>query len=307
MRPAIGAWMRERFPLRNTVFFAVFHATALLVARAASVDGPVTVGWRDLAAFPAVWCSFLMLRVFDEHKDFDADAIAHPNRVLQRGLISLHDLRNVGAIAIAVQVGTSMWIDGGIGTVTAWWSVALLWSVLMAREFFVRRWLRRHLIVYALTHIVVMVFLAMWIGTMGSTRAASTLAPWVFAGVSVLAGLTFEIARKIRAPEEEHPLADSYTQALGVPAASRLLAALIVTTAISALWLTVILTGHLGSVAMAALASVVVMAAAALARFRTRPTPRDAKRSEAAVGIAALVTHAVIIGALLTEHGVRLP
>jgi 4-hydroxybenzoate polyprenyltransferase len=299
--------MQERFPLRNAVFFAVFQATALLVARAAGADGPVTVEWRDLAAFPAVWCFFLMLRVFDEHKDFDADSVAHPNRVLQRGLVTLRDLRVVGAVAITVQVGTSWWFDGGIGPVTAWWSGAFLWSILMAREFFVRAWLRRHLIVYALTHIVVMVFLAMWIGTMGSPRAASTVAPWVFAGVSVLAGLAFEVARKIRAPEQEHPLADSYTQALGVPVASRLLAALTVATAISALWLTVLLTGRLGTVALVALASVVVLAGAALARFGTQPTPRGAKRSEAAVGIAALVTHVVIIGALLTEHGVRLP
>ena len=307
MTPAIGGWMRERFPVRNAVFFAVFHATALLVARAASVDGPVTVTWRDLAAFPAVWCFFLMLRVFDEHKDFGADAIAHPDRVLQRGLVTLGHLRVLGAIAIVVQVATSIWLDGGIGIIAVWWTAAFVWSVLMAREFFVRVWLRRHLIVYALTHIVVMVFLAMWIGTMGSAHAASTVAPWLFAGVSVLAGLTFEIARKIRAPEQEHPLADSYTQALGIPAASRLLAVLTVATAISALSLTVVLTGRLGVVAFAAMASVVVAAATALARFRIQPTPRGAKRSEAAVGVAALVTHGVIIGALLMDHGVRLP
>src|SRR5690349_3066406 len=120
MMPAIGAWMSERFPARNTVFFAVFHATALLGARAPRAGGPVTVTWRDVAAFPAVWCFFLMLRVFDEHKDFDADAIAHPNRVLQRGLVTLRDLRVLGALAIAVQVGISIWLDAGIGNVTAW-------------------------------------------------------------------------------------------------------------------------------------------------------------------------------------------
>ena len=104
MRPALGAWMRERFPARNAVFFAVFHATALLVARASDGGTPMAVTWRDLACFPAVWCFFLMLRVFDEHKDFAADAVAHPDRVLQRGAITLGHLRIVGVLAIAVQL-----------------------------------------------------------------------------------------------------------------------------------------------------------------------------------------------------------
>src|SRR5687768_5543739 len=243
MIPALGAWMRDRFPARNAVFFAVFYATALLVARAADGDGPMTVSARDLACFPAVWCFFLMLRVFDEHKDFEADAIAHPGRVLQRGLITLKHLRVVGLLAIAVQLGTSLWLDGGIGPVTTWWLAALGWSALMAREFFVRDWIRRHLIVYALSHIVVMGIVAMWIAAMGSPNAMRSAGPWSFAALSILAGLAFEIARKIRAPEQEHPLADSYTQALGVPAASWLLVAVVCAAALAALALTAVVSG----------------------------------------------------------------
>jgi 4-hydroxybenzoate polyprenyltransferase len=302
---ALAAWMQERFPARNATFFAVFYATALLVARAAGGSGPLIVTWRDLAAFPAVWCFFLMLRVFDEHKDFAADAIAHPQRVLQRGLITLRDLRIVGLIAIVVQIGVSLWLDGGFGPVTAWWLAAFSWSVLMAREFFVRVWIRRHLVVYALTHIVVMAILAMWIAAMGSPRAALVSAPWLFAALSLFAGLAFEIARKLRAPEQEHPLADSYTQALGVPAASRLLLGVVIGASIAALALTALVAGRVGTIAPATLAIAAGIAAMAIARFRSRPTPASARRSEAAVGIAALTTHVVVIAALVVAHGLR--
>ena len=207
---SLRAWMRERFPDRNAVFFAVFYATALLIGRAdGNGAGPIVLSFRDAAGFIALWCFFLMLRIFDEHKDFEADAIAHPHRVLQRGFITLHDLKLVGALAMAVQLGVSVWLDAGIGPITAWWLAAVAWSVLMAREFFVREWLRAHLVAYALSHIVVMAILAMWIATMGASGAANAAAPWAFAVLSLFAGLAFEVARKMRAPEQEHPMADS--------------------------------------------------------------------------------------------------
>ena len=304
---ALAAWMRERFPIRNALFFAVFYATALLVARAtAGGSGPVVLSVRDLAGFAGVWCFFLMLRVFDEHKDFEADAIAHPTRVLQRGLITLGDLKRIGAVAIGVQIGVSLWLDRGIGPVTAWWAGAFAWSVLMAREFFVRAWIRRHLVVYALTHIVVMAVLAMWIATMGAPRALHAPASWAFAALSLFAGLAFEIARKMRAPEQEHPLADSYTQALGVPGASGLLAATVVGAAIAAIALTSLLTGRVGMIAVVSVGAAAVLAAQSIARFCSRPTPAAARRSEAAVGVAALATHAVVIATLVVAHGLRL-
>ena len=300
---ALAAWMRERFPARNAVFFAVFYATALLVSRAADTTGPRVVSGRDLACFPAVWCFFLMLRVFDEHKDVEADAIAHPGRVLQRGLVTLGQLRVVGMLAIAVQLGTSLWLDRGVGPVTMWWLAALGWSALMAREFFVRDWIRHHLIVYALSHIVVMGIVAMWIAVMGLPRAPLEASPWLFAALSILAGLAFEIARKIRAPEQEHPLADSYTQALGVPAASWLLIGVVGGAAVTALGLTAVVSGHVGAVALASLVAAVALAVTMVMRFRSRPTPATAKRSEAAVGMAALATHVVVIATLLVAHG----
>ncbi len=301
--PALGAWMRERFPARNAVFFAVFYVTALLVARASVGVGPLTVDWRDLACFPAVWCFFLMLRVFDEHKDFEADAIAHPGRVLQRGLITLAHLRIVGLVVIVVQLGTSLWLDRGFGPVTVSWLVAVGWSMLMAREFFVREWIRRHLIVYALSHIVVMGMAAIWVAAMGSSQAWRATASWSFAALSILAGLAFEIARKIRAPEQEHPLADSYTQALGVATASRLLVGVVGSAALVALALTSLISGRIGVVVLGTLVAAVALAVVTVMRFRARPTPASAKRSEAAVGLAALATHAVVIGALLVAHG----
>lgn len=306
MRRALGAWMRERFPARNAVFFVVFYATALLVARGSSGAGPVVLAWSDIAGFIALWCFFLMLRVFDEHKDFEADALAHPQRVLQRGLIMLRDLEVVGIVTIAIQLGVSLWLDGTVGQVTAWWAAAFAWSILMAREFFVRDWIRKHLVIYAISHMAVMPIIAMWVAAMGSPRASESPAAWAFAALSLLAGLAFEIARKIRAPEEEHPMADSYTRALGIHRASAVLLCVVMASALASLLLSSLATGGISAAAYAALGGSVLLAAAAIVRFRLRPTPGSAKTSEAAVGIATLTTHAVVIVAVLARHGLAI-
>jgi 4-hydroxybenzoate polyprenyltransferase len=101
------AWLNERFPLRNGLFFVLLYLTTVLVARA-SVADTVVVRSGDLIGVMALWSFFLLLRVFDEHKDFAADAVAHPERVLQRGLVTLAHLRVLGGCAIALQLAASI-------------------------------------------------------------------------------------------------------------------------------------------------------------------------------------------------------
>ena len=67
------AWMGERFPVANGVLAGVLFAGAMLAGRALAAPGPVRVGPGDLLGFLAVYGFFLMLRVFDEHKDYESD------------------------------------------------------------------------------------------------------------------------------------------------------------------------------------------------------------------------------------------
>jgi hypothetical protein len=305
MRPALGAWLQERFPARNALFFVAFHGTALLVARAAVAAEPVSLGWRDLPGFVAVWAFFLTLRVFDEHKDFAADCVAHPRRVLQQGRVTLGQLKLVGAAALAVQLGVSLWLDAGVGAVTACWLLAAGWSLLMAREFFARAWLRERILVYAFSHMLVMPLVALWAVAMGAPAALGTVPVLMFAALAFLAALAFEVARKLRAPDDEHPLADSYTQSLGVPGAVTLLLVVVSLAAVAALGLTVVTTA-LATVPAAALALPLGLVVWALHVFRVRPTRRTAQQSEAAVGLAALALHVVPIVAIIAAYGLVL-
>lgn len=291
-------WARERFPLANGAFFALLYLLALFVGRS-SRSGPIEVSWRDVPGLIALWLFFLWLRVLDEHKDFEKDRVAHPHRVLQRGLVTLKDLRMLGGLAVAIQLAVSVWLDGGVGPVTGWWFVALVWSLLMAREFFVRDWLRRHIMWYAFSHMVVMVALVVWVATMGRPGASRAPATWMLLLLVYATGLAFEMGRKMRAPQDEHPLADSYTQSLGIRVATILLALVVVLVSVLTLVTANVVNGRIPSFMIVAALGGGVLAVGVIRQFRQRPERREVKRLEAGVGLSILAMHGALLATLI--------
>jgi len=294
------AWLEERFPLRNGLFFVLLYVTTVLVARMSVSATAVSLTVRDLVGVGALWSFFLVLRVFDEHKDYAADAIAHPDRVLQRGLVTLAQLRVLAGCAIAFQLTVSLWFDGGVGTITAWWAGAMLWSIIMAREFFAKVWLRRHLVIYALSHMAVMLVLVAWVASIGASTAWRQPIVWMFAGLVFLAGLVFEIARKIRAPDDERPMADSYTRALGTRLAPALLAVLAAVTSLIAVVLARCIAAPLSAVVPGVIGAFTTLAVFAAARFAVHPTRGRAKLAEAVAGLSIMAAHTMIVAAVVS-------
>ena len=292
----LGAWAAERFPLRNALFFAVFFATGAAASLGAAAGA--VASWPRLAAgFVALWGFFLLLRVLDEHKDFAADAVAHPQRVLQRGLVTLGDLRLLATVAIVVQLGVTVMADDGHHRAILWWIAAVGWAALMAAEFFARRWLRQRLVWYALSHMLVMPLVAGWVLALAGGASLGTLA--AYAALAFFGGLGFEIARKIRAPEDERPMADSYTGALGVRRAALVLALAVTAAQGAALALPLASVGRLTTTGSAIVAIATALAVRDAIAFGNDPTPARARRAELAVGVAMLMGHLVALTTLV--------
>ena len=304
--PLLGnlwAWMQERFPLANGLLFFVVYAAAMLLGRSAG-GGPVALRFGDLGGFAAAWAFFLMLRVFDEHKDYDDDCRSYPERVLSRGLVTLGQLKVVGALAIAVQLGVSLALDGGVGPVTLRWLVVMGWSALMLREFFVPEWLSRRLVVYAVSHMIVTPLSILWLAEMGAGGAALDRRVWAYAGMSFLFGFCFELARKMKAPDEERADVATYTSLFGVwPVAFT----------VSVLWALatvtlgyVLVDGGVAPTAPALWVGVVALAlpaSLALERFAHRPTAKAGKLAQAVVGLSMLAANGTLVAVLLVRGG----
>lgn len=297
----------ERFGPDHWVMFFVLWATALVTGRFLSGGSPsggaeLAFSPGDLAGFAAAWCFFLMLRVFDEHKDYEADLHNHPDRVLQSGRISLGHLKALGLIAILTQAIVSLSFDSWtFGSVTAWWALVIVWSSLMAKEFFVGEWLEKRLILYAISHMVVMPMAMVWMAQMGAGSLELPLEVGLLAGLSFLSGAAFEVTRKTKGAEEERDTIDSYSKILGPTAsAATALFLLIGGAGLLALLIHHVLgeDAHIGW--YVGLAAMLAGPATSLHLYKNHPTAKGRKLNEAAVGMTMLGSYCLLIAAILS-------
>jgi 4-hydroxybenzoate polyprenyltransferase len=299
-------WLGERFPPVQGMLFFVLYVTALLLGRYLTHSGTLQVGFQDIIGFFAFYAFFFMLRVFDEHKDYEQDCRTHPERILQRGLITLGHLKVLCAVAILIQVGISFWWDRGLGPVTKAWLVTIVWSVLMVKEFFCGQWLRKRLILYAFSHMLVMPMALVWAATFGTKGQVLVSGVSLLALLSFVSGFAFEISRKIKAPEDERQTVDSYSKIFGTHRAPWVVVALLVVmSAFLVMLLRFVLGERAGVPWMAGPILIAVVGSLPFFQFSRTPTPDGAKRMEAAAGGVILFEYLVLILALVVRRGIQ--
>jgi len=217
-RPA-GFWQRwhcyfgERFPLQqHGLLIAIFCLAVSAYARA--LRG--TTGWPPtyplVVAFVTTLLLFLQLRIFDEFKDFAEDARYRPYRPVPRGIVSLRELGWVWAIAAAVQLALSVTLGmAALGTLLSAWG----YSLLMAREFFARRWLKARPLAYMGSHMVVIPLIVVHVAACATRQLQIIDLAWLGAA-SYASFCVFEIGRKIRAPADEREGVEMYSALWGL-------------------------------------------------------------------------------------------
>ena len=154
-RTRIGAWFDERFPAAMLVAGLPTFLAANLVGQ---VAGSATTGrdalavrldLRQVGGWLAAVGFLLCVRIFDEHKDHDDDVRLHPDRLLSRGVVRLGELDVIQVVVLVGIVAMGVWFDRGVGPVLAAFAVAFGYLLLMRVEFFVGRWLRPRIVLYA--------------------------------------------------------------------------------------------------------------------------------------------------------------
>lgn len=134
----------ERVPI-----LALFIVGLALSAAVAKISG--SFAWSTvLIASTMSTLYFLQIRLADEPKDFEHDNKYHPNRPVQRGLITLKEL----AIAKNISIIMFLLLACLTGSVVVI-ALAILqqcYSYLTRKEFFIRDWLRGHFFLYQYSH-----------------------------------------------------------------------------------------------------------------------------------------------------------
>ena len=199
----LRAYLNQRFPLigHGILIISYYSSNQFLSEVLTHPNDRLKYTIGSAMGAITLFCMFFHLRVFDEHKDYEHDSRHYPERVLQSGLITLNHLKLLGAVAIGLElVLSASWMPQGKPAALIAVLVAMGYSVLMLKEFFVGDWLKRNFLVYTISHMLIMPLFAMVVFSF-ATGVYFWHAPgwfWVYAFVGFFVTLNWEISRKIR-------------------------------------------------------------------------------------------------------------
>ena len=231
-------YLNERFPLGKNSFFVLIFTLSGYIYTSLLYNSKimylftngVKIGifqYKIIALFIIIFMFFFQLRITDEFKDYEEDLKYRAYRPVQRGVVTLKTLGKIGIATVTIQIILAHVIDPEIiyFMIFVW-----IYMFLMAKEFFIKKWLTKRILIYALSHVVIMIFITLVI-----VEATQYIVPknifdvfilqWYrhnidFALIPLFAlnylnGIVLEIGRKTRRADEEEHGVQTYSKLWG--------------------------------------------------------------------------------------------
>lgn len=202
-------YLKERFPL----------PVYLLLSAGIALSGQ----WLSAGSFEATGFSlailglllfFSELRLMDELKDYDKDLLAHPDRPLPRGTISVNQVRQgillqyLAMIVFAALMG--FFVNGAAGFL---YLITALYLWLMYKEFYAGPKLSEFPLAYAVTHQIILLPLCAFAVTISRPAMLLEPATWAYGTCALGAFFTYEVCRKL--DPQAHPVLRTYLSVYG--------------------------------------------------------------------------------------------
>ena len=239
-------YMQERFPpLAYSLMTALFVLAGITLSSVMRLGHVVLQPLQFIVGFQVIFGLFFQLRVADEWKDREEDALYQSERPVPRGLIGLGELTIVASLVALTQATLVMVFEPTLLIL-----LGIVWGYfyLMSAEFFCPTFLRARPILYVLTHMFILVLSDVFITALDwwhaaaradaigsaqiSTEQISHLAPpalLLFLAAGFANGLVIELGRKICNAQEERYGVESYSKLFGLTRALYLLLACLIT------------------------------------------------------------------------------
>lgn len=208
----------ERFPPYTYIPFLFLYFIAHIIFSLGKNNYSL---FTLLILYLATLIFFFKLRLYDEVKDFESDLKIYPNRPLSRGLLN-HSSIYIGIFTCIIFEVIIFAMFGLVGLSAI--IIPVIYSLIMFKEFFVRKWIRSHLTLYAITHTFVSsLFSLALLSTIQSTYIWDlSFNSYLFALLSWCLFNIFEFGRKTFITSEEKRNIDSYSKIYGRLGASLL-------------------------------------------------------------------------------------
>jgi 4-hydroxybenzoate polyprenyltransferase len=215
-------YQKERFPfLGHGLLVASFSFSAISYSRICrGAEGFVNPKTFLTGIFITI-SLFLLVRIFDEFKDAEDDALYRGELPVPRGLISLRELACIGIAIVILQIFINLFFFPQMLII---YFIVIAYLLLMGKEFFVSRWLKKHQFWYVTSHMFIIPLIDMYASGL-DWKVEGTPPPkglLFFFAVSYMNGIVLEIGRKIRIPKREAEGVLTYSSLLGANKATLL-------------------------------------------------------------------------------------
>lgn len=227
-------YQKERFPfLAHGLLVASFSFSAISYSRICrSAPGFVSASTFLTGIFITITLFFLV-RILDEFKDAEDDAMYRSELPVPRGLIALPELKWIAIAIVIMQLIVNIFFFPQMLII---YLIVIGYLLLMGKEFFVSRWLKKHQFWYVTSHMFIIPLVDIYASGLdwqieGAQPPAGLL---FFFAVSYMNGIVLEIGRKIRIPQEESAGVLTYSSMLGANKATMFwIATLLITLLLS--------------------------------------------------------------------------
>ncbi len=215
-------YQKERFPiLGHGLLVAAFSFSAIAYSRICrGVTGFVDWKIYGVGIFTTITL-FMLVRIFDEHKDAEDDALYRKELPVPRGLVSLKELRNIGIGIVVLQILVNLYFFPKMLWI---YMLIIAYLSLMGKEFFIAEWLKKHQFWYVTSHMLIIPLVDIYASGLDwlLEGAAAPKGLLFFFAVSYMNGIVLEIGRKIRTPEQEAEGVLTYSALFGAKKATYL-------------------------------------------------------------------------------------
>lgn len=286
---------KERFePTSHLTMILVFIIAHILVAKASTFL--VASSMNYLTLLIGVIAFYFKLRLYDEVKDYELDVIINKTRPLPRGLLLHKDMYRGMVVCIAIELicFSLMGLPAFISI-----SIAIFYSLLMYKEFFIAEKIRPYLTTYALVHTIVTTLLSFaifsFLTNMSILEVIITRSFLAFAMANWLLFNIFEFGRKTFSSSEERVNVDTYSSLFGRTGAVILVASQAVVT----YYLATTLNGANPTILFWGLGSLLVLLGILSLNYIFSDNVRSAKRFRLFSSVYIIVFYLILIGSYL--------
>jgi 4-hydroxybenzoate polyprenyltransferase len=186
-------YLKERFPAPLAIFYSVIFAFCNVVFTKKRLSAPGYL-WPFIFISAIFFLFFLRLRLTDEIKDYKYDMINHPERPIAKGLIKISTIKKILFFVLLAEVTIIFFTN--VATAAIYFLI-LIYSWLMYKDFYLKKFMDKHLLLMLLLHQFIFLSYTWLAIAILAVNIAPTAACANFFILMFTGPLLFELGRKL--------------------------------------------------------------------------------------------------------------